>query len=259
MQNLLNDLKLLLTADERLVVEGKLMKNKIIELGLALDKGLLSHLLSNATIKKHFFEEVSGIQVFDKIKFMKFVSNKEFLPDSYTSFKNKIGLTTDDEFLAENKEVVLSFPYKDCVLEGGQTKDELKRNELFWNITLAPDQIDRLLHPKVLTEFTSYSSKGQAKVKDITPDDNFIFRGNNLLVLHSLLKVYNGKIKLIYIDPPYNTGSDSFLYNDSFNHSTWLVFMRNRLEVAWQLLSPDDSFFQGNKCTTIINQNCFFS
>lgn len=243
MQNLLDDLKKLLTADERLVVEGKLMKNKIIELGLALDKGLLSLLLSNATIKKHFFEEVSGTLVFDKIKFMKFVSNKEFLPDSYTSFKNKIGLTIDDEFITENKEVVLSFPYKDGILEGGQTKDDVKRNEKFWNLTLAPDQIDRLLHPKVFSNFKKYSKDGFKNVAEVTSNDNFIFRGNNLIVLHSIAKVYSGKLKMIYIDPPYNTGSDSFLYNDSFNHSTWLVFMKNRLEIAWQLLSPDGAFF----------------
>jgi adenine-specific DNA-methyltransferase len=49
--------------------------------------------------------------------------------------------------------------------------------------------------------------------------------------------VYKGKIDLIYIDPPYNTGSDSFGYNDNFNQSTWLTFMKNRLEVAKSLLS----------------------
>ena len=48
-----------------------------------------------------------------------------------------------------------------------------------------------------------------------------------------------GKIKLIYIDPPYNTGSDSFGYNDNFKHSTWLTFMKNRLELAKKLLTQD--------------------
>lgn len=70
-------------------------------------------------------------------------------------------------------------------------------------------------------------------------DDNIIIKGNNLLALHSLKKKYEGKIKLIYIDPPYNTGNDSFGYNDSFNHSTWLTFMKNRLDVATKLLSND--------------------
>ena len=52
-------------------------------------------------------------------------------------------------------------------------------------------------------------------------------------------KEFAGKVKLIYIDPPYNTGSDSFAYNDNFNHSTWLTFMRNRLLVAKELLRED--------------------
>ena len=68
-------------------------------------------------------------------------------------------------------------------------------------------------------------------------NENLIIRGNNLLALHSLYKRYAGKVKLIYIDPPYNTENDSFKYNDSFNHSTWLSFMKNRLEMAKTLLS----------------------
>ena len=121
MQNLLNELKDILKQDERLVVDGKLLKNKIIELGLQLDPSLLRLLLSQTSIKKHFFQEVEKVLVFDKIKFQKFVSNKAFLPDSYTSYKNKIGLIGNDEFVIENKEVVLSWPFNDCVLEGGQS------------------------------------------------------------------------------------------------------------------------------------------
>lgn len=51
------------------------------------------------------------------------------------------------------------------------------------------------------------------------------------------------KVKLIYIDPPYNTGNDSFNYNDNFNHSSWLVFMKNRLEIARELLREDGVIF----------------
>ena len=68
-------------------------------------------------------------------------------------------------------------------------------------------------------------------------EDNLIIKGNNLIALHSLKDMYAGKVKLIYIDPPYNTGNDSFKYNDNFNHSTWLTFMKNRLEVAKDFLS----------------------
>lgn len=243
MQNLLDDLKGLLQKDERLVVDGKLLKNKIIELALQLDPNLLKMLLSHDSIKKHFFQDVEGILVFDKIKFQKFVSNKAFLPDSYTSFKNRIGLIDDDEFIKENKDVVLAWPYKDCVLEGGQTKEDNRRKEVFWNTTLAPDDIDRLFSPKVFTNFKSYSNSGISEVDELKNNDNLILKGNNLLILHSLKKRFLGKIKLIYLDPPYNTESDSFRYNDNFSQSTWLTFIKNRIEVAKELLSNDGFLF----------------
>jgi adenine-specific DNA-methyltransferase len=243
MQNLLKELIGTLKNDERLIIEGRLVKNKVVELALAMDEGLISLLLGNESIKKHFFKEIGKALVFDKVAFQSFVSNKQFLPDSYTAFKNKIGLTADREYLTESKEVVLAWPYKDCVLEGGQTKEDQKRKEIFWNETLAPDEIDRLLAPKALGNFKKYDKDGEHKVDNISLDDNLIIKGNNLLALHSLKKQYAGKIKLIYIDPPYNTGSDSFGYNDSFNHSTWLTFMKNRLEVAKALLTDDGAIF----------------
>ena len=128
-ENLLDKLAELLKQEEKFVSEGKLLKNKIIESALKLDPQLIKLLLSDETFKKHFFTTVEDITVFDKEKFLKFVSNKQFLPDSYTAFKNKIGLTANGEFLTDAKEVVLDFPYKDCVLEGGQTKEDQKRKE----------------------------------------------------------------------------------------------------------------------------------
>lgn len=79
-------------------------------------------------------------------------------------------------------------------------------------------------------------------VGEVRKDDNLLIKGNNLLALHSLKSRYAGKVKLIFIDPPYNTGSDSFRYNDSFNHATWLTFMKNRLEVSRTLLTDDGLF-----------------
>ncbi len=243
MQNLLQQLEHILQRDERLTANGKLLKNKVIELSLRLDAALLTTLLSSKEIKAHFFEQAGDVLVFDKLKFQQFVNNKAFLPDSFTSYKNKIGLTTASSFIAQNKEVVLAWPYKDTILEGGQTKEDAKQNEVFWSETLSPNQIDRLLHPKAFTAFKKYDKDGGTVPSTISVQDNFIIKGNNLLVMHSLLPVYSGKIKLIYIDPPYNTGSDSFLYNDSFNHATWLTFMKNRLVVAWKLLATDGSIF----------------
>lgn len=174
---------------------------------------------------------------------MQFLNNKEFLPDSFTSYKTKIGLATGDTYLTETQDVVLNFPYKDCVLEGGQTKEAAKRQEIFFNETLAPTEINRLLDDKVFTNFRRFDELGEHDVKELVDTDNFIIKGNNLIALHSLKKRFAGKVKLIYIDVPYNTGSDSFGYNDSFNHSTWLTFMKNRLEVSKKLLSNDGVIF----------------
>ena len=250
MPNLLEDLKNLLKKDERLVSEGELLKNKIVELALKLDKDLIDLLLSDKKIKEIFFKQIGKATIFDKDKFIKFVSNKQFLPDSYTAFKNKIGLVDEkDEFISEKKEVVLSWPYKDCVLEGGMTKEEQKRDEIFWNEILAPDEISRLLDPKVFTNAKRIDKSGEHKFDNFKTDengdikDNIIIKGNNLLALHSLKKRFAGKVKLIYIDPPYNTGNDEFKYNDAFNHSTWLTFMKNRLEVAKNLLKNDGVIF----------------
>lgn len=228
--------------------DGVMLKNSIVEAALQLRPDLLKLILTNEKLKNNFFIEVESMLVFDKVRFQKFVMNKRFLPDSYTSFKNKIGLTTDDgDFLAESREVVLSWPYKDCVLEGGQTKEDAKRNEVFWNEILAPDEINRLTEPKVLTNFKKFDADGGHKVESITKADNLIIKGNNLLALHSLKKAYAGQVKLIYIDPPYyfdkTTENDSFKYNSNFHLSTWLVFMRNRLQVARSLLTIGGSLW----------------
>lgn len=243
-ENYLNELEQLLSKNDDYLVEDKLNKNKVAELAHKYDGALIDLLASHKDMRKLFFAETkSNVLVFNKDKFIQFISNKEFLPDSFTTYKNKIGLATGTELLAEHKDVVLDWPYKDCILEGGQDKEDAKRDELFFNEVLAPDQIDRLLDEKVLTGFKQYDKDGKHEIKEIGDDDNLIIRGNNLLALHSLKKRYTGKVKLIYIDPPYNTGSDSFGYNDKFNHSTWLTFMKNRLSVAKQLLSVDGVIF----------------
>src|SRR5699024_473761 len=99
------------------------------------------------------------------------------------------------------------------------------------------------LSPKVLAKAKKYYQEDEREVNHINETDNLILKGNNLIALHSLKEKYTGKVKLIYIDPPYNTGGDSFKYNDRFNHSTWLTFMKNRLEVAISLLQDDGSIW----------------
>ena len=234
------ELERLLAQNDTFMVEDVLNKNKLAELARQYNPELLNILMSDAKISKHFFSTLdTGVLVFKKDVFLQFLNNKEFLPDSFTAYKTKIGLATGDKYLSENQEVVLNFPYKDCVLEGGQTKDDAKRQEIFFNETLAPTEISRLLDDKVLTNFKRYDETGEHEVEVLNDTDNLIIKGNNLIALHSLKKRFAGKVKLIYIDPPYNTGSDSFGYNDSFNRSTWLTFMKNRLSIAKDLLEND--------------------
>ena len=255
MQNLLKRLEILLSEIPEFVVDGVIAKNKIVERALALDPLLITTIISDEIAKSQFFTQIGDVLVFDKIKFQTFISNREFLPNSYTAFKNKIGLSDPKgESLTKNKDVILTWAYKDCVLEGGQGTEDAKRNEIFYNETLAPDDITRLFAPKVLTCFKKWDlesiKKGESKkLDDFTRDadgtitDNLLIKGNNLIALHSLKSEFAGKIRLIYIDPPFNTETDSFQYNDNFNHSTWLTFMKNRLEVARQFLTPDGSIY----------------
>lgn len=221
-----------------------LLRNKVYECAMKMDKDLIKLLLSNNRMKDKFFTDIDGTLVFDKTAFGWAINNKAFLQDSYTRFKNTIGLIdSKEQFISSKNDVVLSFPYKDCVLEGDQTKEDQKRVEIFYNELLAPDDVDRLLAPKVFTNVKRYTKDGEESITEFKDNDNLLIKGNNLLALSSILKRYEGKVKCIYIDPPYNTGGDSFKYNDNFNHSTWLTFMKNRLIYAKKLLSKNGLIF----------------
>ena len=123
------------------------------------------------------------------------------MPDSFTKYKIKIGLGNDyGSLLAENGDVVLNWPYKDAILEGGQDKEDQKRSEVFFNEVLAPDQITRLLDDKVFTNWKRFDKDGEHELDELKDNDNLIIKGNNLVVLHSLKKRFAGKVKLIYIE-----------------------------------------------------------
>jgi len=240
----------LLKTDPRFVDdEGELILAAVQDHAWKIDRDLVKLLLSNKEIKAKFFDEIENHWIFNINTFLEYISQKNFLDNSYTRFRNRIGLTIGGKYLRERGEVSLVWAYKDTVLEGGQTKEEEKRKEIFFNEVLAQDEINRLLDPKVLTNFTRYTAKGKQPVKDFKRDEsglireNLILKGNNLLALHTLKTQFHGQVKLIYIDPPYNTGNDSFGYNDGFNHSAWLTFMKNRLQIARDFLTPDGVIF----------------
>ena len=178
-----------------------------------------------------------------------------FNKGSYTEYSNKIGLysNSQESFISQSPDVVLNFPYKDCVLEGGMTKEDAKRYERFLNVKLDKRDIDTLFDPKVLTNFKYIDGNGERELsanddieffgEDGELKQNLLIKGNNLIALHTLKEKLACKVKLIYIDPPYNTGNDGFKYNDSFNHSAWLTFMKNRLSIAKQLIRYDGAIF----------------
>ena len=238
---------------------------------------LLEPLLKNPQTKKAFFTPILDSFVFNTAKFKEFLEYSSAC-NSYSKYLGqKIGLYMGDSSLLDRNEVVLNFPFKDCVLEGGQRKEDgldtyyeyddkkseytekqSKRREVFYNEVLAQDEIDSLFSPKAFCNTKRYEKGKSEKCTKLNRDaelnkkrglsedtitDNLIIKGNNLLALHSLKKEFAGKVKLIYIDVPYNTGSDSFSYNDNFNHSSWLTFMKNRLEIVHELLKNEGAIF----------------
>lgn len=245
MQNYFQRLVNLLKQDERFFSkDGEFLRNAANQAAAQLDENLFKILLSDSETAQKFFIDVAGVKVFNQKNFSLFINNYEFLPGSYTRFKNHIGLADENEnFISKSPNVELLFPYKDCVLEGGQTKDEQKRPEIFFNETLAPDDIDRLFEPKVFTCAKKFSNDGVTPAESFSQNDNLIIKGNNLLAVASLLPRFKNKVKCIYIDVPYNTGNDSFGYNDRFNHSSWLTFLKTRLQFAKQLLRNDGSIW----------------
>ncbi|GAP04807.1 type III restriction-modification system:methylase [Fructobacillus tropaeoli] len=228
---------------------GNLKRNKVIEDLDAYTPMLMKALLSNQLIHDTYTENVlvdeKNIEVFKLNQFIEMFTYKEYWQDSYTRFENKIGLNAGNKFIDETADVVLDFPFKDTVLKAGMTKEDQKdTDEVFLNETIAKSEIDELLEPKIFKNATKYDKEHlDGESVDTFDGDNLIIKGNNLVALYSLKKRYAGKVKLIYLDPPYNTNSDSFAYNDKFNHASWLVFIINRLEIAKQLLSDDGMIF----------------
>ena len=95
-----------------------------------------------------------------------------------------------------------------------------------------------IVEPRILIEDAARSNCAA------DPDtENMLIHGDNLLALKALESKYAGRVKCIYIDPPYNTGSAFEHYDDNLEHSTWLNLMRPRLEILWSLLSDEGSIW----------------
>ncbi len=234
-----NPLKTLLDA-----LINRFTKERLETLILTADEKLLTFMLEHENAndyKNAFFKTIANSLVFNEKALLECLEIKE-LEKSFTRFKNKIGLYSQGRPIKSSELVVLNFPFKDNVLLGNAKDNNTKSNELFYHEILHKKEIDTLLKKKALCNFEMH---GEGDLESALQDKNtnYLIKGNNLIALHSLKKKFAKQVKCIYIDPPYNTGNDSFNYNDNFNHSSWLVFMKNRLEAAREFLSDDGSIY----------------
>ncbi|OJZ96869.1 site-specific DNA-methyltransferase [Helicobacter pylori] len=221
-------------------------KERLETLILTADEKLLTFMLEDKNAndyKNAFFKTITNSLVFNQKALLECLTKE--LENSFTRFENKIGLYLqgDPKHPIKSSElVVLNFPFKDNVLLGNAKDNSTKTKELFYHEILHKKEIDTLLKKKVLCRFEMHGEGDlESALKD--KNTNYLIKGNNLIALHSLKKKFAKQVKCIYIDPPYNTGNDSFNYNDNFNHSSWLVFMKNRLEIAREFLSDDGVIF----------------
>ncbi|MGQ2978112.1 MAG: site-specific DNA-methyltransferase [Polaromonas sp.] len=111
--------------------------------------------------------------------------------------------------------------------------------ELTW---IGKDQRPRL-EPRILLEDPKRSYHARQRVTDDDLFDNRLIKGDNLLALKALESEFSGKVKCVFIDPPYNTGSAFTHYDDGLEHSIWLGLMRDRLEILRRLLADDGSLW----------------
>lgn len=225
---------------------NRFTKERLETLILTADEKLLTFMLEDKNAndyKNAFFKTIANSLVFNQKALLECLTKE--LENSFTRFENKIGLYLqgDPKHPIKSSElVVLNFPFKDNVLLGNAKDNSTKSKECFYHEILHKKEIDTLLCKKALCRFEMHGEGDlESALKD--KNTNYLIKGNNLIALHSLKKKFAKQVKCIYIDPPYNTGNDSFNYNDNFNHSSWLVFMKNRLEVAREFLSDDGSIY----------------
>ncbi|GHQ31286.1 hypothetical protein VN1219_09060 [Helicobacter pylori] len=226
------------------ILINRFTKERLETLILTADEKLLTFMLENQNAndyKNAFFKTIANSLVFNQEALLECLEIKE-LENSFTRFKNKIGLFSQGGLIKSSELVVLNFPFKDNVLLGNAKDNSTKSKECFYHEILHKKEIDTLFNKKALCRFEMHGEGDlESALKD--KNTNYLIKGNNLIALHSLKKKFAKQVKCIYIDPPYNTGNDSFNYNDNFNHSSWLVFMKNRLEVAREFLSDDGSIY----------------
>ena len=166
---------------------------------------------------------------------------REFLEKSSGTDTNALRLL---QFAAEVEREVRGKKYGLVFEEHRERVDE----ELLHNVPVLTEVNERFIDGE--RKSSSDAGGGRAACPQSAAPINFLIEGDNLAALKLLEKTHRGKIDLIYIDPPYNTGNKDFIYNDSyvdktdtFRHSKWLSFMKKRLEIARGLMSDKGVIF----------------
>ncbi|MEK1396541.1 site-specific DNA-methyltransferase [Limosilactobacillus fermentum] len=223
--------------------DGSIARSAVLDDLELNDKELIGAIINNKYFQENYSVPFKNSFIFNGDEFKTALSQREYVYDGLTNYRNQIGLSVLrrplDSFANENIE--LDFPYKDTVLKAGMDKSDAKRStEPYLNKIIAKDEINALVEPKAF--------RNTEVIGDVdAADPNLLIKGNNLIALYSLAKRYSDAVKLIYVDVPYyfkeQKETDSFLYNSNFKLSTWLVFMENRLQEAFKLLKDDGSIW----------------
>lgn len=223
--------------------DGSIARSAVLDDLELNDKELIGAIINNKYFQENYSVPFKNSFIFNGDEFKTALSQREYVYDGLTNYRNQIGLSVLrrplDSFANENIE--LDFPYKDTVLKAGMDKSDAKRStEPYLNKIIAKDEINALVEPKAF--------RNTEVIGDVdAANPNLLIKGNNLIALYSLAKRYSDAVKLIYVDVPYyfkeQKETDSFLYNSNFKLSTWLVFMENRLQEAFKLLKDDGSIW----------------
>src|SRR5690625_926403 len=134
-----------------------------------------------------------------------------------------------------DKDVALNFNNKDTILD--------QDSKIYFHEEFAKKEINDFLNNYSIINMKKHTDSTVENVQQYNVDDNLLFKADNLFVLYHLQNEYRNKVKLIYIDVPYNTRNEKLSYTDSLSKSDYLLSLKNRLELARDLLKRNGSIF----------------
>jgi adenine-specific DNA-methyltransferase len=194
-------------------------------------------------ISKKIIEFLAQIEDFQKVLFEK---KKFIIETEYVTTLDKIKEYAGEEFLESIVDEVLKNTkqleeWKELLgVEIRSKKDLIQKrtvhSEEWKKLPIDTKHFGEEFKLKLLQAITM-----EHDLEDLL--NGLVLKSENFQALNLLLEKYRGKVKCVYIDPPYNTGTDEFLYKDNYQHSSWLSMMNDRLSLAWELMTYDGVLF----------------